>query len=103
MSDDGVYRPWFRPKTFGIGMTPATWQGWIATLVFIALFVGTTLLADPGTVKPRGAMTFIHTKAALGLGAIHLPPPAMFGVLAVEVVVFLLFCRRMSAPVRPLD
>lgn len=25
---------WFRPKRFGFGATPVTWQGWVATLVF---------------------------------------------------------------------
>ncbi|MDH4744611.1 hypothetical protein OMP43_11340 [Sphingomonas sp. CBMAI 2297] len=32
----GAVRPgyWFRPKRFGFGATPVTWQGWAATLAF---------------------------------------------------------------------
>jgi len=102
MSERGA-RPWFRPKTFGIGMTPATWQGWVALLVFVALLLGTTLLADPDTLKPRNTAVFIQTKAVLGLTAIHLPRLAMFGIMAAEVAAFLLFCRWASAPMKPLD
>lgn len=28
---------WFRPKRIGWGATPATWQGWLLTLAFVAL------------------------------------------------------------------
>jgi hypothetical protein len=28
---------WFRPKLFGFGAVPVTWQGWAATFGFIAL------------------------------------------------------------------
>ena len=24
---------WFKPKRYGYGATPATWQGWVATIV----------------------------------------------------------------------
>ena len=27
---------WFRPKRFGYGLEPISWEGWLATLVFIA-------------------------------------------------------------------
>ncbi len=30
---------WFRAKRYGYGWTPATWQGWLITLVF-ALLIG---------------------------------------------------------------
>ncbi len=39
---------WFRPKRFGYGMEPISWQGWLATLVFVgaiialAYFIGLT-------------------------------------------------------------
>lgn len=29
--------PWFRPKSFGYGASPASWQGWRATASFIVL------------------------------------------------------------------
>jgi hypothetical protein len=25
---------WFRPKRFGFGAVPVTWQGWLATILF---------------------------------------------------------------------
>lgn len=28
---------WFRPKTYGYGATPSSWQGWLAVAVFVAL------------------------------------------------------------------
>ena len=31
---------WFRPKTFGWGLVPITWQGWVYTLVWAALAAG---------------------------------------------------------------
>lgn len=30
---------WFKRKLFGWGWTPATWQGWLVTLVFAGLIV----------------------------------------------------------------
>ncbi len=26
--------PWFRPKSYGYGATPANWRGWAATAAF---------------------------------------------------------------------
>lgn len=34
---------WFRPKRFGFGATPATWQGWAVTLAFV---VAAALIAN---------------------------------------------------------
>jgi len=28
---------WFRPKRFGIGAVPVTWQGWAATFAFLPI------------------------------------------------------------------
>lgn len=28
---------WFRPKRYGFGATPDTWQGWALTLGFVAI------------------------------------------------------------------
>lgn len=35
----GSVRPgyWFRPKRFGFGAVPVTWQGWASILVFAAI------------------------------------------------------------------
>ncbi|MBR0552269.1 hypothetical protein [Stakelama marina] len=28
---------WFAPKRFGMGAVPVTWQGWLATIIYVAL------------------------------------------------------------------
>jgi hypothetical protein len=38
---------WFKPKTYGYGATPSNWKGWLATLVFVALILATSLLLLP--------------------------------------------------------
>jgi hypothetical protein len=35
---------WFRPKIYGYGATPTNWKGWAATLVFVGLVIGASLL-----------------------------------------------------------
>jgi hypothetical protein len=30
---------WFRPKLYGYGATPVTWQGWAVTLAFAAVMI----------------------------------------------------------------
>ncbi|WP_448662194.1 hypothetical protein ACG3SL_16180 [Sphingomonas sp. CJ20] len=44
---------WFRPRRFGLGATPATWQGWLA----VALFVGVSALL--GNVASHGRPGFV--------------------------------------------
>lgn len=34
--------PWFRPKRAGIGWTPCSWQGWLATALLIGAILGST-------------------------------------------------------------
>lgn len=36
---------WFRPKLFGWGAVPVTWQGWLATLGLVALSLPIAWLA----------------------------------------------------------
>jgi hypothetical protein len=38
--------PWFRERLFGTGYGPYSWQGWLVTVVFLALFIGTGKLAE---------------------------------------------------------
>jgi hypothetical protein len=33
-------RYWFRQKTHGFGATPTTWEGWLASLVFLVVVLG---------------------------------------------------------------
>lgn len=39
-------RGWFGPKAFGWGASPATWEGWLATALFV-LALGATGLIQP--------------------------------------------------------
>jgi hypothetical protein len=34
---------WFKPKRYGYGATPTTWQGWAVTLGAVALMVAVSL------------------------------------------------------------
>lgn len=31
---------WFGPKTIGVGIGPASWQGWLLTLAFVVFVIG---------------------------------------------------------------
>jgi hypothetical protein len=33
---------WFRPKRYGYGATPTTWQGWVVTLVAVLVVIAAT-------------------------------------------------------------
>jgi hypothetical protein len=34
---------WFRPKRYGYGATPTTWEGWVATILAAAIVAGSIL------------------------------------------------------------
>lgn len=36
---------WFRERIFGSGYGPSSWQGWLVTVLFLVLLVGTVKLA----------------------------------------------------------
>jgi hypothetical protein len=38
-------RYWFRPKSFGYGWTPITWEGWAVSLASAAVSTGAILAA----------------------------------------------------------
>jgi hypothetical protein len=56
--------PWFVPKRFGYGASPATWQGWLATAGFIALFV-LVVTRCRGALRWGGAIILIAAFIAL--------------------------------------
>jgi hypothetical protein len=39
-------RAWFRPKKFGLGAMPATWQGWAVTIAMIVAVAAVARLAE---------------------------------------------------------
>jgi hypothetical protein len=36
--------PWFGKKRVGYGLRPITWQGWLASLIFVVFILGTSLI-----------------------------------------------------------
>lgn len=38
-----VTRYWFRPKRYGYGATPITWEGWALTVACVAAMIGVSL------------------------------------------------------------
>ena len=41
---------WFRRKLYGWGWTPASWEGWLATAVYIFIVIINTLRLSSGAV-----------------------------------------------------
>jgi hypothetical protein len=46
MTNDSQRTYWFRAKSYGWGWVPATWQGWVILIAFIALIVGNVYRID---------------------------------------------------------
>ncbi len=46
--------PWFSKKRIGYGVRPASWQGWVVTLVFCAIIAGSGMYFIP----QNGIITF---------------------------------------------
>ncbi len=57
---------WFRPKTFGWGAVPVTWQGWLVTVLFM------TAAAIVGNVANHRGPTWLVLLVPLTLGFILL-------------------------------
>jgi hypothetical protein len=34
-----MQKKWFKNKTYGYGLTPSSWQGWLATVVYLLLLL----------------------------------------------------------------
>jgi hypothetical protein len=60
---------WFKPKTFGYGATPTTWQGWALLALYFAVIgvVSAVLIGQAPTVSAWiawGAVVIVVTVAA---------------------------------------
>jgi len=60
---------WFRPKRYGYGATPVTWQGWTVTIGF-ALAIAAVSLVLRLTDKNRWAVAALLAFDAVVLGAL---------------------------------
>jgi hypothetical protein len=67
-----VTQYWFKPKRYGYGASPANWQGWAATGLFVLLVGGANLLLRT-TEKPHWAL---------------------FGLDAIAVAAFVILTKR---------
>jgi Na+-transporting NADH:ubiquinone oxidoreductase subunit NqrB len=55
---DNPERYWFKRKWFGWGWTPATWEGWLITLAYIALLLAFSFTIDKNSPPKEVAFTF---------------------------------------------
>ena len=54
---------WFKPKRYGLGASPSSWEGWAATGIYVLAIVGLSLaFTHPGAPPP---VAFIAITAAL--------------------------------------
>jgi hypothetical protein len=66
-------KAWFRVKSYGVGYSPGSWEGWAAVAVFLLLAEGNarfthTLFADPR----QGALVGAGIMIALRIGMVAL-------------------------------
>jgi hypothetical protein len=50
---------WFKPKAYGFGATPNTWQGWVFTLAGVALIFAVVFEAKQITDRPTQMLVAI--------------------------------------------
>jgi hypothetical protein len=57
---------WFKPKRYGYGATPVTWQGWAVVGVAVAAIVADALLVRPHrAANPWTWVAFFAIEAAI--------------------------------------
>ena len=54
-------KEWFKPRLFGWGLRPVTWEGWVYVAIFVVLFMGTLNLPfdDVGKVIAGGIVMVV--------------------------------------------
>ncbi len=55
---------WFRPKRYGYGATPSTWQGWLLTIAFVALLAGIMTTLESGAAGAEARLAALAAAAA---------------------------------------
>lgn len=50
---------WFKRKTYGWGWTPATWQGWLVTGIYVAVLVALGATIDEASSRREVALMFV--------------------------------------------
>jgi hypothetical protein len=64
-------RYWFKPKRFGYGATPTTWEGWALTLGAMIAFAG-SLIAMNLWVDRANFTAWMTWAACAGIGVVVL-------------------------------
>jgi uncharacterized membrane protein HdeD (DUF308 family) len=60
---------WFKPKRYGYGATPTTWQGWVLTIGIVLTMVAVSLYLRP-TAQSLWALAFLLAFDALALATL---------------------------------
>jgi uncharacterized membrane protein HdeD (DUF308 family) len=57
---------WFRPKSYGYGATPNTWQGWaVIAVALIVMVVAALLILPHRTQSPAALVVFLGVEAVV--------------------------------------
>ena len=56
---------WFRPKSIGFGWEPASWQGWVVTIVYVAAVFSCCALMLPTHTPSRFFLAIFILTAVL--------------------------------------
>ena len=60
---------WFKPKTFGYGATPTTWEGWAVIAVYGLVILGCVVAM---TVRKDSFSTFVSSMAMIVVATVVL-------------------------------
>lgn len=56
---DNPKKLWFKRKLYGWGWTPVTWQGWLATILYVAIVVACAATLDDDSSAREIALIFV--------------------------------------------
>lgn len=70
MSD--TKRPWFKRKRYGWGWYPASWQGWLITVIYLILIAIFASTIDDASAPQEVAFTFILPVVLITLAFIRI-------------------------------
>jgi hypothetical protein len=97
MSDLGGGRAWFRPRTYGVGATPVSWQGWLVTLAFAVLVFATVSAGAPWREGPAAVWAYLQTHHHIGFDELWSQHRAAGVAVILEVAGFIALTRWKSS------
>ncbi len=69
---DNPEKLWFKRKLYGWGWTPATWQGWLCTFLYVIFVLGFSLMIDENSSPNEIVFTFVLPVVLLTVAFIRL-------------------------------